>query len=152
LKGPTEMTEGVAASFVSSALWYAMNLREEWMGIESKGLAKQKGEEFLPTVPTLYKDREIKASCPRALEFIPDGRDMAWGTRKSVSKCIEAHYALLKTFWGHPKVVELVDLRKRIRHLESQINRELRLALLKRSYISHICDFCPIRAFTVEAL
>lgn len=152
LKGPADMTEGLAACFVSSALWYAIDLREKWMEIEKKGLAEQEGEEFVPEITKLYKEREIKASSPCALEFMPDGRDIAWGTEQSVSECVKAHRALIMTFWNNPKVINLSDLRINLTNLESQLNRELRLALLKRSYISHICDFCPVRAFTVEAI
>ena len=152
LKGPVGMTEGLAASFVPSALWYAIYLREKWMEDERKGLAEQNGEEFRPAVAKLYKRREIGASCPYALEFVPDRQDIAWGIEESVSKCIETHYALIKTYWGNPEVIKLVELRERIWSLESQINRELRLALLKRSYISHTCGFCPVRAFTADAI
>jgi hypothetical protein len=152
LKGPVDRTEGLAACFVSSALWYAIDLREKWMELEKKGLAEQEDKGFIPAAAKIYKERKITSSCPYALEFVSDSRDIAWGTKQSVSKCIESHHTLIVTFWNNPKVIDLVDLRKNLVNLEGQLNRELRLALLKRSYISHICDFCPVRAFMVAEI
>lgn len=151
LRGPVGMTEGLAGAFVPSALWHAMDLREKWTAATQKREPTPEEEEkFLPLSKELYDERKIQASCPFALEFVPEGKDIAWGTAKSVSKCIAAHYKMIKAFWGDARIIELVDLRKRLRDLESQINRELRLSLLKRNYISHICDFCPVRAFVGE--
>ena len=151
LKGPVDRIEGLAVSFVSSALWYAINLREKWMDIAKEGLAEQKDEEFIPAGSELYQKREIKSSYPYTLEFIPERQDIAWGTEKSMSKCEKVHHTLIMTFWSDCKVIDLADLRKNVVSLESKINRELQLALLKRSYISSVCDFCPVRAFMLES-
>lgn len=150
LKEPVDRAEGLAISFVPSALWYAIDLRERWGEMVKKGLAEKKEEVFIPDDTKLYKERKIMASCPSALEFVPDGRDIAWGTKKSVSEYTKTHHAVIMTFWNNPKVIDLVELRISLISLESQLNSELRLALLKRSYISHICEFCPVRAFMVE--
>lgn len=151
LRGPVSFCEGLGDSFLPSALWYAMDLREKWTAAtQRREPTPEEEEKFLPLSKELYDERKIQASCPFALEFVPERKDIAWGTAKSVSKCIVAHYKMIKAFWGDARITELADLRKRLRDLESQINRELRLSLLKRNYISHICDFCPVCAFAGE--
>ncbi len=151
LKGPVGMSEGLAASFIPSALWYAMDFREEWTTETKKKTTLQlEEEEFPPPSQKLYHKRKIQTSCPYALEFIPERIDIAWGTAESVLKCIEAHHKMIRAFWSNPQVIELVDIRKSLRYLESQINRNLRLNLLKQSYISPACDFCPVQALTTD--
>jgi len=148
LRGPVGMTEGLADAFGPSALWYVMDLREKWtVATQERKPIPEEEEKFPPSSKKLYDKRKIQASCPFALAFVPERKDIAWGTAESVTKCIKAHYKMIMAFWGDARIIDLVDLRKRLRDLESQINRELRLSLLKRSYISHICDFCPVRAF-----
>lgn len=151
LKGPVGMTEGLAASFVPSALSYAMDLRDKCMAeAEKKTPTELAGEVFIPVTEELYKKRKIMASCPCALEFIPTNGDIAWGTEKSVSKCIEVHYKMVKEFWASPRVIELVSLRMSLAEVQSQIDRVLRLNLLKQSYIRYTCEFCPLRELRAE--
>ncbi len=150
LRGPVGMSEGFAASFIPSALWYAMDLRDKWTEEIEKNPAELKGEDFPPPPHKLYQKRKIQTSCPHALEFKPERIDIAWGTAESVQKCILAHHKMINAFWGNIQVIELSDLRKSLRYLESQINRRLRLDLLKQSYISPVCDFCPVQALTTD--
>lgn len=152
LRGPVGMSEGLAASFIPSALWYTMDLRDKWTEKTEKNPAELKEEDFPPSSHKLYHKREIQTSCPYALEFIPERIDIAWGTAESVQKCIFAHYKVINAFWGNIQVIELSDLRKSLRYLESQINRRLRLNLLKQSYISPACDFCPVQALITDTI
>jgi len=147
INGYVEGTEGIANYFVSSALCYSMDLRDQFINPKKKDLTREEDAEKIPAVESLYEERKIQSSVPLALEFLPHKQDIAWGTVNSVLLYINEHYVLIKVFWHDPRVIELVNLKKKIIELEIQLNREFHLALLKRSYISCTCDFCPVKAF-----
>ena len=151
LEGPVGMTEGLASAFVPTALWFAVDQREKWTArTEESQSTEEEADSPVPSPDDLYRIREIQASVPYAVEFVPEHRDIAWCAAELVPKCRSAHWNLIKKLWAEAKIIELVSLRAEIRRAESTINRQLRLTLLKRTHIANVCDFCPVRTLRAE--
>ncbi|MFC2009721.1 hypothetical protein ACFLT3_02200, partial [Chloroflexota bacterium] len=152
LKETVVFTQGLASNYVSSALWYTINLRHELMEIETETPEGSIDKEYPTSSEQLYKKRSIHASCPIALEFVPDRLDIAWGTEESVSKYIGVHYKIVEEFWSKPEIIDLVNHRESLVDLQSKIDHELRLSILRKSYISYVCEFCPARMLAMDTL
>jgi hypothetical protein len=152
-KESTEEREELPAGFITSALWYALDLRKKWKTEEERGHLPELGEqELVPAVKHLYRRRLRKASYPYALEFLPQKKDIAYGTAGAVITLTGLHYRLIKMYLGSPQVITLVELRDKLPGEAERIHRQLRLSLLKQIHISHTCEFCPVGELLQETV